>query len=94
MYVSQIPWLFSGTLRDNIVFGEEYDSERFENIIKACALKEDLERFPAGICFFGFLSFAVVFNLVSTFETRSSISSVRVTIRDGKVAPTEMLADD
>ena len=82
VYVPQIPWLFSGTLRDNIVFGEEYDSERFENITKAYALKEDLERFPAGICFFGFVSFTVVFNLVSTFETRSSISSVHVTIRE------------
>ena len=46
-YVPQIPWLFSGTIRDNIVFGEKYDHQKFSNIIEACALKEDLERFPS-----------------------------------------------
>jgi len=27
-YVSQEPWIFNGTLRDNIVFGEPFDSVR------------------------------------------------------------------
>ena len=47
-YVPQIPWLFSGTIRENIVFGETYDHEKFSKIVEACALKEDLERFPSG----------------------------------------------
>lgn len=48
VYVPQIPWLFSGTVRDNIVFGEKYDNEKFSKIVEACALKEDFERFPLG----------------------------------------------
>lgn len=46
-YVPQIPWLFSGTIRENIIFGETYDHPKFSKIIEACALKEDLERFPS-----------------------------------------------
>lgn len=48
VYVPQIPWLFSGTVRENIVFGEVYDHEKFSKIVEACALTEDLERFPFG----------------------------------------------
>lgn len=47
-YVPQIPWLFSGTVRENIVFGEKYDNEKFSKIVEACALREDFERFPLG----------------------------------------------
>lgn len=47
-YVPQIPWLFSGTVRENIVFGEKYDREKFSKVVEACALREDFERFPSG----------------------------------------------
>ncbi|XP_045018373.1 ATP-binding cassette sub-family C member 4 [Bubalus bubalis] len=43
MYVSQQPWVFSGTVRSNILFGKKYEEERYEKVIKACALKEDLQ---------------------------------------------------
>ena len=39
-YVSQQPWLFPGTVRSNILFGKKYEEERYEKVIKACALKE------------------------------------------------------
>lgn len=39
-YVSQQPWVFSGTVRSNILFGEKYEKERYERVIKACALKK------------------------------------------------------
>ena len=39
-YVSQQPWVFSGTVRSNILFGKKYEEERYEKVIKACALKE------------------------------------------------------
>lgn len=42
-YCSQIPWLLSDTLRDNILFGAEYDPQRFDEVIRACALDEDFE---------------------------------------------------
>ena len=40
MYVSQQPWMFSGTVRSNILFGKKYEEERYEKVIKACALEE------------------------------------------------------
>ncbi|XP_027412883.1 multidrug resistance-associated protein 4-like [Bos indicus x Bos taurus] len=43
VYVSQQPWVFSGTVRNNILFGKKYEEERYEKVIKACALKEDLQ---------------------------------------------------
>ncbi|XP_073750488.1 ATP-binding cassette sub-family C member 4 isoform X3 [Callorhinus ursinus] len=42
-YVSQQPWVFSGTVRSNILFGKKYEKERYEKVIKACALKKDLQ---------------------------------------------------
>ncbi|XP_060989161.1 ATP-binding cassette sub-family C member 4-like isoform X1 [Dama dama] len=42
-YVSQQPWVFSGTVRSNILFGKKYEKDRYEEVIKACALGEDLQ---------------------------------------------------
>ena len=39
-YTSQEPWLFSASLRDNILFGNEYDPVRYNAVIDACALKK------------------------------------------------------
>lgn len=37
-YTSQQPWVFSASLRQNIVFGNKFDNARYSKIIKACAL--------------------------------------------------------
>ncbi|XP_065757880.1 ATP-binding cassette sub-family C member 4-like [Muntiacus reevesi] len=42
-YVSQKPWVFPGTVRSNILFGKKYEEDRYEEVIKACALEEDLQ---------------------------------------------------
>lgn len=39
-YVSQEPWIFSGTVRQNILFGKDYDEKKFENVIDVCALRK------------------------------------------------------
>ncbi|NXF22407.1 MRP4 protein, partial [Rhodinocichla rosea] len=39
-YVSQQPWVFSGTVRSNILFDKEYEKEKYENVLKVCALKK------------------------------------------------------
>ena len=46
VYVPQLPWVFSGTLRENILFGEPYDELKYFRVIKACALTMDIEQFP------------------------------------------------
>ena len=39
-YVPQEPWIISGTLKSNILFGLPYDQNKFSNIMEACALAE------------------------------------------------------
>ncbi|CAM1331689.1 ABCC4 (predicted) [Pycnogonum litorale] len=47
-YVPQEAWLFSDTIRNNILFGRKFYSERFENIVDICGLRIDMESFPYG----------------------------------------------
>ena len=47
-WVGQQPWVFSGTIRDNILFGEPFDPNRYQKALEACDLAKDLQRFPDG----------------------------------------------
>lgn len=47
-YVSQTAWLQNATIRDNILFGSEFDETRYWKVVDACALKVDLDMFEAG----------------------------------------------
>ncbi|WVY94254.1 hypothetical protein V8G54_033342, partial [Vigna mungo] len=47
-YVSQSPWIQSGKIEDNILFGKEMDSEKYEKVLEACSLTKDLEVLPFG----------------------------------------------
>lgn len=47
-YVSQEPWLFAGSIRQNILFGNALDRKRYKKVIRVCALEADLEQFPDG----------------------------------------------
>lgn len=39
-YASQQPWVFPGTIRSNILFGRELDAKKYEQVLRACALKK------------------------------------------------------
>ena len=45
-WVGQQPWIFSGTVRDNVLFGEPFDPNRYQKALEACGLINDLQRFP------------------------------------------------
>ncbi|CAF5066806.1 unnamed protein product, partial [Rotaria sp. Silwood1] len=47
-YVSQISWIFSGTIRENILFCKDFDKEKYERVLQSCCLITDLQSFPAG----------------------------------------------
>ncbi|KAL5034983.1 Transporter of the ATP-binding cassette (ABC) [Batrachochytrium dendrobatidis] len=47
-YVAQTAWLLNATIRDNILFGEPYDEERYNQVITACSLRRDLATFQGG----------------------------------------------
>ncbi|XP_053240553.1 ATP-binding cassette sub-family C member 4 isoform X3 [Podarcis raffonei] len=47
-YVSQQPWVFSGTVRSNILFGKEYHKEKYEKVLRVCALQKDMELLEDG----------------------------------------------
>ena len=46
VYVPQIAWIFSGTIRENILFGEQYEKSKYDRVIEACALTQDIQGFP------------------------------------------------
>ncbi|KAK9145227.1 hypothetical protein Sjap_005130 [Stephania japonica] len=47
-YVPQSPWILSGDVRENILFGQHYDREKYYRTVKACALLKDFELFSFG----------------------------------------------
>ncbi|XLR29410.1 hypothetical protein HN51_049303 [Arachis hypogaea] len=47
-YVAQSPWIQSGKIEDNILFGKEMDKEKYEKVLEACSLKKDLEILSFG----------------------------------------------
>uniref|UniRef100_A0A8D0ED93 ABC-type glutathione-S-conjugate transporter n=1 Tax=Salvator merianae TaxID=96440 RepID=A0A8D0ED93_SALMN len=47
-YVPQQAWIQNATLKDNILFGRPYNEQKYQAVIEACALKQDLEVLPGG----------------------------------------------
>ncbi|OXB77004.1 UNVERIFIED_CONTAM: hypothetical protein H355_014826 [Colinus virginianus] len=47
-YVPQQAWIQNATLKDNILFGQAPNEQKYQNILEACALKTDLEVLPGG----------------------------------------------
>ena len=45
-YASQKPWIFAGTVKENIVFHREFDLERYKSVIEACELIQDIQNLP------------------------------------------------
>ena len=46
--VPQQAWIMNETVKNNILFGKPYDEEKYNRIIRACALEPDLLQLPAG----------------------------------------------
>ncbi|KZW01126.1 hypothetical protein EXIGLDRAFT_719505 [Exidia glandulosa HHB12029] len=47
-YVPQSPWIVNASVKDNITFGEEDDSSRYQKVMRACSLQPDLDILQFG----------------------------------------------
>lgn len=47
-YANQEPWVFAASVRQNILFGEKYNRERYNAVVRTCALEIDFEQFENG----------------------------------------------
>ncbi|VDM53179.1 unnamed protein product [Angiostrongylus costaricensis] len=47
-YCNQDAWIFNGTVRDNILFGCDYDQKTYHRALELSALSSDIEQFPHG----------------------------------------------
>ncbi|KAL4454635.1 hypothetical protein ABPG74_021840 [Tetrahymena malaccensis] len=47
-YVEQEPYIFSSTIRDNILFGKQFNQQLYNEVVTACSLTNDFKIFPNG----------------------------------------------
>ncbi|XP_040902367.1 multidrug resistance-associated protein 5 isoform X2 [Toxotes jaculatrix] len=47
-YVAQQAWILNATLRDNILFGQEYQEDRYQSVLSTCCLRPDLALLPSA----------------------------------------------
>ncbi|KAG8900334.1 hypothetical protein FRC00_013442 [Tulasnella sp. 408] len=47
-YAAQEAWIQNATVKDNIIFEDPYDEDRYRRVLKQCALERDLTLFEAG----------------------------------------------
>ncbi|CAH2034504.1 unnamed protein product [Thlaspi arvense] len=45
-YVPQVSWIFNATVRENIIFGSDFEAERYWRAIDVTALQHDLDLLP------------------------------------------------
>eukprot|EP00759_Apiculatamorpha_spiralis_P001269 PhF_6_TR10440/c0_g1_i2/m.16510/K05673/ABCC4; ATP-binding cassette, subfamily C (CFTR/MRP), member 4 len=45
-YASQVPWILTDSVRNNILFGRPYDPAWYKSVVRACALSRDFQLWP------------------------------------------------
>lgn len=43
-YLPQEPWVFSASLKQNILFGKTYEREKFNQVIRVCNLEQVISK--------------------------------------------------
>ncbi|KAI9357581.1 hypothetical protein DFJ73DRAFT_910594 [Zopfochytrium polystomum] len=86
-YVPQEPWLVNATLRDNILFGLDMDSNRYADVIRLCGLTRDLMLLSQG-------DDAIVTDINLSVAQRQRISLARCLYYDPEVLMLEDCLSD
>ncbi|KAM0256050.1 hypothetical protein ACHAQJ_005249 [Trichoderma viride] len=47
-FISQTPWIENATIKNNVLFGLPFDAVRYDKVLQACALSQDLSLFEDG----------------------------------------------
>ncbi len=47
-YAAQAPWVRNTTVRDNILFGQPFEEDWYNEVVSCCALLPDLQQLPDG----------------------------------------------
>ncbi|OCT79575.1 ATP-binding cassette sub-family C member 10 [Xenopus laevis] len=47
-FAAQEPWIQFATIRENILFGKEFNEKLYQDVVEACALNDDLSILPSG----------------------------------------------
>jgi ABC-type multidrug transport system fused ATPase/permease subunit len=47
-YAPQYAWIQNATIKENILFGRDFDQATYNKVLDACALRADLSILPAG----------------------------------------------
>eukprot|EP00056_Hartaetosiga_gracilis_P012145 m.191399 g.191399 ORF g.191399 m.191399 type:complete len:1327 (+) comp13645_c0_seq4:107-4087(+) len=47
-FSSQEAWILASSVKENILFGNEYDQARFEEVLHVCGLEDDMKQLPHG----------------------------------------------
>ncbi len=84
-HVPQEPYLFSGTIRENITFGMEVDKEELIRVTRAAALYDTIMQFPAG-----FDTLVGERGIILSGGQKQRIMLARALLRDEKI----LLLDD
>ena len=60
-YVPQQAWVFSGSVKQNIVFGQAFEEDRYVKVMRACCLEQ------VRICFSFYQDFNLSFSFFQVF---------------------------
>ena len=47
-FVPQVAWMMNASVKDNILFGKEFDETKYKTVIQLCELEDDLNILPGG----------------------------------------------